>query len=210
MKTRWVLAAAVAGLACSPKVVAYRNAMKSDLHNLLTAEESYFQDHRRYAADVGALEYGTSVGVTVQVDSADEQGFRAHARHAQLTITCRIAAGIGAPAEKRAIDCDPLDDPYHVKSTERLAATSWLIVVASAFFVGRRVMRRRNAWWWILPQALMVILHPAWTVVPATAAGSAGYGDCWSQASSVCFLFAIAATLVALGAWQRPLPLPTA
>src|SRR5438094_841530 len=45
-------------------------AMKSDLRNLMTAEESYFYENRAYSNDVNALKFTPSHGVVLTIPEA--------------------------------------------------------------------------------------------------------------------------------------------
>jgi len=72
---------------------AYVAAMKSDLRNLITAEEGYFADNTTYAsrATLGTS-YSTSAGVTVTTGTVDGTGFSATATHTSGK-TCTILVG---------------------------------------------------------------------------------------------------------------------
>ena len=65
-------------------------AMKSDLRNLTTAEESYFADHYTYSSNKRALGYSESPGITVTIDVVGGIGYSAIASHADTDITCAI------------------------------------------------------------------------------------------------------------------------
>jgi type IV pilus assembly protein PilA len=56
---------------------AYFASMKSDLHNLTTAEESYFYDHAAYTAVLDSLKYTTSAGNTVTITEGTATGWSA-------------------------------------------------------------------------------------------------------------------------------------
>jgi hypothetical protein len=75
--------------------------MKSDLRNLVTAEEAYFADHLRYAsktelgADMGNISYLTTSGVTlVDLVAQDTTGFYAYVTHSTTTQQCGIWVGL--------------------------------------------------------------------------------------------------------------------
>ena len=61
----------------STKAKAYFAGMESDLHNLTTAEESYFYDHAKYTAALDSLSYNMSHGDTVVVVAASVSGWSA-------------------------------------------------------------------------------------------------------------------------------------
>lgn len=83
-----------------PKFTATRDralvaAMKSDLRNLVTAEESYFADNLTYTNTLGTT-YNSSPGVTVTFSTVLGTGWAATATHVGTTKTCAIYAGRGA------------------------------------------------------------------------------------------------------------------
>jgi len=91
-----ILAAIAIPKFASTKEKAYVTAMKSDLRNLLTAEESYFSDYSVYADATGALKgFSQTTSVTVTINDADGAGWWASAEHLSLPDgpTCRIAVG---------------------------------------------------------------------------------------------------------------------
>lgn len=158
------------GCACSPKVIAYRASMKSDLRVLAMAESDYHDTHGSFSADLAALGYFPSRGVSVELLRANELGWLARARHEQLTITCTMGAGERAPIgplvdlyQGGAMVCDPLGgDPYRTVATVRLAAVSWAIVVVAAL-VGLGLVRRRGApRRHVIALLGLVVLHPLW------------------------------------------------
>lgn len=68
--------------------------VKSDLHNLITAQESYFNEHRTYATTLAALDVRTSRGVVLTIVTADATGWSARAEHpAAVPVTCAIFYG---------------------------------------------------------------------------------------------------------------------
>ncbi len=79
-------------------------AMKSDLRNLITAQENYFIDNTTYTIDKSAvaLNFTESAGVTlaITVDATPPVGFSAIATHAGTAETCAIF--VQAPAQAPA------------------------------------------------------------------------------------------------------------
>lgn len=75
-------------------------SLKSDLHNLATAEEAYMFDNGTYSNDKIALSYSTSPGVTITIVTANSSGWAATATHpASYPLTCALFVGqIGALA----------------------------------------------------------------------------------------------------------------
>jgi prepilin-type N-terminal cleavage/methylation domain-containing protein len=69
-------------------------AMKSDLRNLATAEESYFYDNGAYTPVLSSLTFQTSPGVVLTVVSATASGFAAQSTHPQsYPVTCALFIG---------------------------------------------------------------------------------------------------------------------
>jgi len=91
-----ILAAIAIPKFANTKEKAYVASMKSDLRNLVTAEEAYFADNNStYAASLTAL--GTSVhasnGVTLTIGTVTATGWDATARHNNSSKTCAITLG---------------------------------------------------------------------------------------------------------------------
>jgi prepilin-type N-terminal cleavage/methylation domain-containing protein len=89
-----ILAAIAIPKFANTKEKAYVASMKSDLRNLVTAEESYFADYTQYTKDL-ATAYSESAGVTVTVNNADGTGWDAKSVHSGTAKTCTIAIGSG-------------------------------------------------------------------------------------------------------------------
>jgi len=80
--------------------------MKSDLRNLVTAQEAYFSDNNStYASSTGTLgtNYKASSGVTVTIGGVTATGWSASATHNSTTKTCAISLGGGATNEGEPI-----------------------------------------------------------------------------------------------------------
>lgn len=92
-----MLAGAAPMCGCSTREKAYVAAMKSDLRNLVTAQEAYFTEHKQFAADVTALDYSPSYGVSVQILTTSESGWYGATAHSQITATCAVSVGDGVP-----------------------------------------------------------------------------------------------------------------
>ena len=83
---------------------AYLAAMKSDLRNLVTAEESYFADNVTYTTALATTVYNASAGVTVTIGAASGTGWNATAKHQALSgSSCAIFGGSG-PAVAPAVN----------------------------------------------------------------------------------------------------------
>ncbi len=98
-----ILAAIAIPKFANTKEKAYIASMKSDLRNLVTAEEAYFSDNTTYATATGSLSYNASAGVTVTIAGATGTGWGATAAHNGTTKTCAIFAG-GYTAIAPAVD----------------------------------------------------------------------------------------------------------
>ena len=83
------------------KEKAYLTSMKSDLRNLVTAEEGYFADSIKYTTNLGAA-YNTSTGVAGPTIVLTGDGWTAWVSHSTTTKTCAIYVGSTAlpPAAK--------------------------------------------------------------------------------------------------------------
>jgi len=87
-----ILAAIAIPKFANTKEKAYIAAMKSDLRNLVTAEESYFADNVTYSSNLGTS-FSSSAGVTVTINSPTGTGWSASATHNGTTKTCKIYVG---------------------------------------------------------------------------------------------------------------------
>jgi len=73
------------------------NAMKSDLRNLVTAQEAYFSDHHRYGLAIGSgdLVYAPSQGVSVEMGAVTDHSWVATAHRVDTpALECRISVGL--------------------------------------------------------------------------------------------------------------------
>ena len=79
-----------------PQFVAYRNkafqhSVESELHNLLTAEQTYFAEHNIYSKNIESLDFVPATqGITIEIISADENCFEAVAMSGRLTDTMSV------------------------------------------------------------------------------------------------------------------------
>src|SRR2546426_9038430 len=71
---------------------AYLASMKSDLRNLVTAEEAYFADSIKYTTDLGTT-YRTSTGVVGPTIALTPDGWTATVSHTATPRTCAIFGG---------------------------------------------------------------------------------------------------------------------
>src|SRR5512133_2642239 len=88
-----ILAAIAIPKFANTKEKAYVAAMKSDLRNLVTAEEALFSDSVRYSADTASLHFKVSTGVTGPTIVTGAGFWTAVVGHSQLKATrkCQIA-----------------------------------------------------------------------------------------------------------------------
>jgi prepilin-type N-terminal cleavage/methylation domain-containing protein len=94
-----ILAAIAIPKFANTKEKAYLSAMKADLRNLVTAQESYMADNEAYyggAIPGAGLSYAASSGVTVALQGATASAWGATATHNGTTRTCAIFYGSGA------------------------------------------------------------------------------------------------------------------
>ena len=95
-----ILAAIAVPKFASTKQKTYQATMKSDLRNLVTAQEAYYYDNNAYyggAIPNGAIPYSPSTNVTVSVTEASNVGWAATAQYADYAMTCAIFYGAAAP-----------------------------------------------------------------------------------------------------------------
>lgn len=88
---------------------AYIAAMKSDLRNLATAQESYFSDNITYTSDLAAIGAGESQGVSIVISNVGGTGWSATGTHNATTKTCSIYFG--------TVTVGPADTEGEVKCT---------------------------------------------------------------------------------------------
>ncbi len=87
---------------------AYIAAMKSDLRNLVTAEESYFADNVTYSTTLATSIFQASAGVTVTIGAASGTGWSATASHQALSgTTCAIFGGNATPVSPAVNEGEP-------------------------------------------------------------------------------------------------------
>jgi type IV pilus assembly protein PilA len=97
-----ILAAIAIPKFANTKEKAYVAAMKSDLKNLVTAQEAYFSDNNSsYAQAIANMgtNYKASTGVTVVLSGVTNTGWAATATSASTTKTCTIQLGGGSTNE---------------------------------------------------------------------------------------------------------------
>ena len=88
-----ILAAIAIPKFANTKEKAYLAAMKSDLRNLATTEETYASDNLGVYGDENAVKFTGSAGVTLTVDVNGGLGWSAVATHASTTKECVVYVG---------------------------------------------------------------------------------------------------------------------
>ncbi len=102
-----ILAAIAIPKFASTKEKAYVTAMRSDLRNMMTAQESYFSDYGTYTTATTDLKgFSQTTGVFVKVGEATGGGWYASSTHNALlsTQTCQIAVGTAATSGGRSLN----------------------------------------------------------------------------------------------------------
>ena len=89
-----ILAAIAIPKFSNTKEKAYVSAMKSDLRNLVTAQESYFGDNDTYGNLAGlGTAYSSSSGVTVAITANSGTGWAGTSDHNGTSQQCTITIG---------------------------------------------------------------------------------------------------------------------
>ena len=103
-----ILAAIAIPKFANTKSKAYITAMKSDLRNLVTAEEAYFSDSSKYVSDIAQLQYKNSTGVMTPTIATGAGLWSATVTHSQLAgVTCGIGVNTTNPTVTTAGDGEP-------------------------------------------------------------------------------------------------------
>lgn len=120
-----ILAAIAIPKFANSKQKAYVAAMKSDLHNLMTAEEAFYADSQRYTAYLdttitgrrrrrtvtvssSGLIFDPSTGVSVPMIAVGQDYWSATVTHTQVpNFTCGIGVNTANPVDPNASDGAP-------------------------------------------------------------------------------------------------------
>ena len=104
-----ILAAIAIPKFANTKSKAYIAAMKSDLRNLVTAEESYFSDSSKYATDTTkGMKFKPSTGVNMPTIVSGSGYWSATVTHSQLaSFSCGIGVNTTNPTVTTAGDGEP-------------------------------------------------------------------------------------------------------
>jgi prepilin-type N-terminal cleavage/methylation domain-containing protein len=102
-----ILAAIAIPKFSNTKEKAYVASMKTDLRNLVTAQDAYYADNNSYyAVSTASLgtNYRASTGVTVVISGATTTGWHAVATSALTAMTCHIDLTAGSTQEGQ-VEC---------------------------------------------------------------------------------------------------------
>jgi type IV pilus assembly protein PilA len=89
-----ILAAIAIPKFTNTKGKAYAASMRSDLRNLVVAQESYMYDNHVYSTSLAALNVAPSSGVSISIGVATAQGWNAEADHPMANpIRCYVFVG---------------------------------------------------------------------------------------------------------------------
>ena len=103
-----IIAAVAIPKFANTKEKAYVAAMKSDLRNLVTAEEAFYADSVKYTSSLSKLKFRPSTGVSTPTITASKEGWSATVTHSQVPgRMCAIAVNAGNPIAATAGDGEP-------------------------------------------------------------------------------------------------------
>ncbi|HTE43680.1 MAG TPA: type II secretion system protein [Gemmatimonadaceae bacterium] len=104
-----ILAAIAIPKFANTKSKAYITAMKSDLRNLVTAEEAFFSDSSKYTATIGQLKFQNSTGTVAPTITVGAGLWSATNAHTQLVgTTCAIGINTTNPLISSAAEGEPV------------------------------------------------------------------------------------------------------
>jgi type IV pilus assembly protein PilA len=106
-----ILAAIAIPKFANTKTKAYTAAMKSDLRNLVTAEEAFFADSTKYTTVIGSggVNYKNSTGVNTAIIATGQGYWSATVTHSQIpgTFMCGIGVNTTNSVVSTAGDGEP-------------------------------------------------------------------------------------------------------
>ena len=103
-----ILAAIAIPKFANTKSKAYVTAMKSDLRNLVTAEEAFFSDSSKYTTNLTAIKFQKSSGTVDPVVAVGTGYWTATNKHTQLSgATCGIGINTTNPINGAAAEGEP-------------------------------------------------------------------------------------------------------
>ena len=103
---------------------AYETAMKSDLRNLISSEESFFSDSAKYTTSLIALNFKPSTGVNAPKIEVVRGGFSAVVTHRSVPgARCAVAVFATNPVQSAVSDGVPVCEMPQPKDTSFLSYT---------------------------------------------------------------------------------------
>ena len=103
-----ILAAIAIPKFANTKSKAYIAAMKSDLRNLVTAEESFFSDSAKYSSSTTSINFRPSTGVGTPTITTYSGAWVATNTHSQIaSFSCGIGVNTTTPLVSSAGDGEP-------------------------------------------------------------------------------------------------------
>jgi len=103
-----ILAAIAIPKFANTKSKAYVTAMKSDLRNLVTAEEAFFSDSSKYTTSTTAIKFQKSAGTNMPQITTGTGFWTATNSHTQLAgATCGIGINTTNPVNSGAAEGEP-------------------------------------------------------------------------------------------------------
>jgi len=104
-----ILAAIAIPKFANTKSKAYITAMKSDLRNMVTAEEAFFSDSSKYSTSLTQINFKQSTGVNTPTITTGAGYWSATVSHSQLpSTTCAIGVNTTNPLVSTAGDGEPV------------------------------------------------------------------------------------------------------
>jgi type IV pilus assembly protein PilA len=104
-----ILAAIAIPKFANTKSKAYITAMKSDLRNLVTAEEAFFSDSSKYTGTIAQLKYQNSTGTVAPTITTGAGYWYATNAHTQLAgMQCGISINTTNPLQAGASEGNPV------------------------------------------------------------------------------------------------------
>ena len=104
-----ILAAIAIPKFATTKEKEYIATVKSDLRNLVTAQEGYFSDNQGFTNDLTALNFDASTNVTltptIGATAADWSATGVHSLVPSRTCTVAVGASVGAGQKEGVPDC---------------------------------------------------------------------------------------------------------
>lgn len=154
--------------ACTIKHTAYRAAMRSDLRNLVTAQESFRSDSGRFttvAELIATGHYLLSAGVHLDESSVSDTAYTVRVRHeaSDAEVTCSISVGMSGPNQGEPVCGRFPRERAHVRNgiiflavlAIALALRAGAAAAGQVRFFSRRLL--------LLPA--LAIAHPFWNVI---------------------------------------------